>query len=71
MKFKMINFLTELLYLCMYLKRGGEALFSQNIFSLHIQDPPKVPPLSMHLGNELELWKTEKHLLTEFEEDHL
>ena len=37
---------------------------------VHLYSPPKVLPLFMYLGNELDLWKMTKHGLNEFEEDH-
>ena len=36
----------------------------------YIQDLLKVPPLSMYLRNDLELWKMAKHTFNEFKGDH-
>ena len=60
----MINLPTKL-----FVKERKVTFFSLNTISSHIQVqvPPKVAPLSMYLENELELWKTSKHVLKEFE----
>ena len=40
------------------------------LHNIYIMGPPKVPLLPMYLRNELELWKTARHLFNEFKGGH-